>query len=304
MDFNNLSHVYDNMLLRGVKGTTGTQASFLSLFDGDHAKVKALERYITDYFGVKGAFPVSGQTYTRKEDYNILSALSMLAQSAYKFSQDIRLLQSMKEIEEPFAKNQVGSSAMAYKRNPMRSERIGSIARYLVSLPMNAAMTACTQGFERTLDDSANRRIVMGEGFLAADAILELLLNVTDGLVVYPKVIRKHLMEELPFMATEVILMRCVKAGGSRQELHEKIRTHSMEAEKNVRLNGKRNDLIDRLKKDPAFAAVDDYDKILNPVNFIGRAPQQVEDFVKTYIRPVLKRYRGRYERFTGEINI
>lgn len=228
----------------------------------------------------------------------------MLAQSAYKFSQDIRLLQSMKEIEEPFAKNQVGSSAMAYKRNPMRSERIGSIARYLVSLPMNAAMTACTQGFERTLDDSANRRIVMGEGFLAADAILELLLNVTDGLVVYPKVIRKHLMEELPFMATEVILMRCVKAGGSRQELHEKIRTHSMEAEKNVRLNGKRNDLIDRLKKDPAFAAVDDYDKILNPVNFIGRAPQQVEDFVKTYIRPVLKRYRGRYERFTGEINI
>ena len=304
MDFNNLSHVYDNMLLRGVKGTTGTQASFLSLFDGDHAKVKALERYITDYFGVKGAFPVSGQTYTRKEDYNILSTLSMLAQSAYKFSQDIRLLQSMKEIEEPFAKNQVGSSAMAYKRNPMRSERIGSIARYLVSLPMNAAMTACTQGFERTLDDSANRRIVMGEGFLAADAILELLLNVTDGLVVYPKVIRKHLMEELPFMATEVILMRCVKAGGSRQELHEKIRIHSMEAEKNVRLNGKRNDLIDRLKKDPAFAAVDDYDKILNPVNFIGRAPQQVEDFVKTYIRPVLKRYCGRYERFTGEINI
>jgi len=210
-----IQHIHEELTripFRGVKGTTGTQASFLSLFDGDRNKIKALDRYVAEYFGFAKSIAVSGQTYTRKIDYNLLAVLSMLAQSAYKLSLDVRLLQSMKEIEEPFEKTQIGSSAMAYKRNPMRSERIGSISRYLLSLPINGAMTASTQGFERTLDDSANRRIVMGQAFLCADAVLELLLNVTDGFVVYEKVIKKHVMEELPFMATETVLMECVKA--------------------------------------------------------------------------------------------
>lgn len=304
LDYENVTHTLDAMVMRGVKGTTGTQASFLSLFDGDHDKVKALDKFVCNEFGFKSSIPVSGQTYTRKIDYNILVNLSMLAQSAYKFAQDIRLLQSRKEMEEPFSEKQIGSSAMAYKRNPMRSERICALSRYIVSLPANAAMTACVQGFERTLDDSANRRIVMGEAFLAADAVLELLLNVTDGLVVYEKVIDAHIREEIPFMATESILMECVRAGGNRQELHEKIRTHSMLAEKNFRMTGKPNDLIERLKKDPAFAAVKDFDALTDPKLFIGRAPEQVDEFLKKEINPVLRKFKGQTENFKGEIKV
>ena len=291
LDYENLNHVISSLVMRGVKGTTGTQASFLSLFDGDHSKVKALDEYVVKSFGFKASIPVSGQTYTRKIDYFILSALSGIAQSAYKFAQDVRLLQSRKEIEEPFNEKQIGSSAMAYKRNPMRSERICALSRYLESLPVNAAHTASVQGFERTLDDSANRRIVMGEAFLAADSILELMMNVTNGLVVYEKVIERHLAEEIPFMATETILMECVKAGGNRQELHEKIRVHSMAAEKNSRMTGKSNDLIKRLQQDPAFAAVKDFKKLLNPKLFIGRAPEQVSEFLSKHIDPVLKKH-------------
>lgn len=304
LDYQNLCFVAKNLVMRGVKGTTGTQASFLSLFDGDISKIKALDKYITEYFGFRKSIPVSGQTYTRKIDYNIVSALSALAQSAYKFSMDIRLLQSMKEIEEPFEKSQIGSSAMAYKRNPMRSERISSLSRYLMSLPINCAMTAATQGFERTLDDSANRRIVMGQAFLAADAILELLLNVTDGLVVYEKVIRKHVMEELPFMATETILMEAVKAGGDRQELHEKIRSHSMEAVKRVRLEGKPNDLIARLSADPAFASLGDLRKLLDPKKFVGCAPRQVTEFIVKEVKPVINKYKDEIGRFAGKIEV
>ncbi|MFA5450002.1 MAG: lyase family protein, partial [Clostridia bacterium] len=247
---------------------------------------------------------VTGQTYTRKVDYSITSALSMLAQSAHKFSLDLRLLQHMKEVEEPFEKSQIGSSAMAYKRNPMRSERITSLARYLISLPVNAAMTSSIQGFERTLDDSANRRVVMGQAFLTADAILELLLNITDGLVVYKKVIAQHIKEELPFMATEVILMECAKAGGDRQELHEKIRAHSMAAEKLYRETGKPKDLIKRLKADPAFKAIQDYDKILKPSLFIGRAKEQVGEFLKSEVAPILKKHKDTLGAHSGKIEI
>ena len=243
--------------------------------------MKELEKKVVEKMGFRSAFAVSGQTYTRKLDYNITSALSMLAQSGYKFSNDIRLLQNMKEIEEPFEKKQIGSSAMAYKRNPMRSERLGSLARYLLSLPINTAITASTQWFERTLDDSANRRIVMGQAFLTADAILQLYYNIVDGLVVYEKVIKKHVKTELPFMATENILMECVKNGGNRQELHEKIRVHSMEAGKQVKMYGKENDLLKRIREDDSFAAVNDHlDEIVNPKNFIGRAPKQVVEYV------------------------
>lgn len=298
LDYENISHTVSNMVMRGVKGTTGTQASFLSLFDGDHNKVKALDEYVVKAFGFRSSIPVSGQTYTRKIDYFILSSLSGLAQSAYKFAQDIRLLQSKKEMEEPFNEKQIGSSAMAYKRNPMRSERICSLARYLVSLPQNAADTACVQGFERTLDDSANRRIVMGEAFMTADGILELMMNVTNGLVVYEKVIDSHIREEIPFMATETILMECVKAGGNRQELHEKIRVHSMAAEKNSRMTGKPNDLISRLKADPAFAAVKDFKKLMNPKLFVGRAPEQVSEFISKHINPILKKHSSAVEKY------
>ena len=253
--------------------------------------------------GFDCAFTVTGQTYTRKLDYNITSTLSMIAQSAYKFSNDIRLLQSMKEMEEPFETSQIGSSAMAYKRNPMRCERISSLSRFLITLPMNTSITASTQWLERTLDDSANRRIVMGQAFLAADAILELMLNVTDGLVVYENTIKKRIMNELPFMATETILMLCVKAGGNRQELHEAIRIHSMEAAKNVKLKGKRNDLIDRIKKDPLFAAVHDkLDKILSPKRYIGRAPQQVLELLKE-VKPILKRFANAVD-LKGSVNV
>ncbi len=284
LDYENISHIIDSLMLRGVKGATGTQASFLTLFEGNTKKIDALEKYIASGFGFKKCFPVSGQTYTRKLDYNILTGLSMLAQSASKFALDLRLLQSMKEVEEPFEKGQIGSSAMAYKRNPMRSERICSLSRYLISLPVNAAMTAAVQGFERTLDDSANRRIVMAQAFLAADAILELLINVTDGMVVYEKVIKKRVAEELPFMATEQILMECVKAGGNRQELHEKIRAHSMAAEKLFRETGGKKDLLKRLKADPAFAAAN-FNKLLNPRLFTGRSAEQTSNFLKKIYR-------------------
>lgn len=294
MDYENLMFLKNNLKLRGVKGTTGTQASFMELFDGDGKKVKELEKKVVEKMGFKSAFAVSGQTYTRKLDYNIASVLSMIAQSGYKFSNDIRILQNMKEIEEPFEKSQIGSSAMAYKRNPMRSERLGSLARYVISLPVNTAFTASTQWMERTLDDSANRRIVMAQAFMGADAVLELYMNIVNGLVVYEKVINKHLKQELPFMATENILMECVKHGGNRQELHEAIRVHSMEAGKQVKLYGKSNDLIARIKNDPAFDAVKDkLDTILKPANFIGRAPEQVKEYVAS-LQSLFRKYAGK----------
>lgn len=300
IDLDMLEHALSELKLRGVKGTTGTQASFLSLFNGDHAKVDALDKFVCSEFGDASSIAVSGQTYTRKLDYIVVSALSGFAQSAYKFAQDIRILQSYKEIEEPFAEKQIGSSAMAYKRNPMRSERVCSLSRYLVSLPLNPAMTACSQGFERTLDDSANRRIVMGEAFLTADAICELVLNISGGLVVYENVINRRVMEEIPFMATENILMSAVKRGGNRQELHEKIRTYSMEAEKKFRTTGEPNDLLERLKSDPDFAPIIDGSDILSPVNYIGRAPEQVDAFINDHIKPVLEEYKNELSSLSG----
>ena len=290
LDYNEIEYLIQNTRLRGVKGTTGTQASFLELFDGDHEKVKKLNTLVVNKMGFDKTFAVSGQTYTRKYDYNILSGLSQIAQSAYKFANDVRILQSFKEIEEPFEKNQIGSSAMAYKRNPMRSERICSLARYTMSLPTNAAHTAATQWMERTLDDSANRRLVMAQAFLSIDAILEIYMNVVDGMVVYDKIINKRVMAELPFMSTEVILMECVKAGGDRQALHERIRVHSMDAAMQVKKEGKDNDLIERIKKDDAFAAIKDrIDDILDPKNFIGRAKEQTLEFIEEEINPILK---------------
>jgi adenylosuccinate lyase len=304
MDYENLEFAIANTKLRGVKGTTGTQASFLQLFDGNHEKVKKLNELVVKKMGFDKSFAVSGQTYSRKYDYNILSALSQIAQSAYKFANDIRILQNMKEIEEPFEKNQIGSSAMAYKRNPMRSERICSLARYVIALPANAANTAATQWFERTLDDSANRRLVMAQAFLSIDAILEIYMNVADGLVVYENTINKHIMAELPFMSTEVILMECVKAGGDRQELHEKIRVHSMEASKMVKQYGKDNDLIDRIKKDKAFSAINDkIDSILDPKNFIGRAKEQTIEFINEIIQPILDKNKNCLGQ-QGQVNV
>lgn len=304
MDYENLEFAIANTKLRGVKGTTGTQASFLQLFDGNHEKVKKLNELVVKKMGFDKSYAVSGQTYSRKYDYNILSALSQIAQSAYKFANDIRILQNMKEIEEPFEKNQIGSSAMAYKRNPMRSERICSLARYVITLPANAANTAATQWFERTLDDSANRRLVMAQAFLSIDAILEIYMNVADGLVVYENTINKHIMAELPFMSTEVILMECVKAGGDRQELHEKIRVHSMEASKMVKQYGKDNDLIDRIKKDQAFSAINDkIDSILDPKNFIGRAKEQTIEFINEVIQPILDKNKNCLGQ-QGQVNV
>jgi len=290
LDYNNITDFSNNFKLRGIKGTTGTQASFLQLFEGDHKKVLQLQDKILKKMGFAQSFGVSGQTYTRKYDYNIISLLSMVAQSASKFANDIRILQNMKEIEEPFETSQIGSSAMAYKRNPMRCERISSLARYLISLPINCATTASTQWLERTLDDSANRRIVMGQAFLTVDAILELMLNVTSGLVVYPKIIAKHIEQELPFMATENILMQCVKAGGNRQKLHELIRVHSMAAGKRVKEEGKDNDLIERILADDTFKPIHSNLKdILSAKNYIGRSSEQVDEFVKEFIAPIIE---------------
>lgn len=294
MDYDNLVNLENCFKLRGVKGTTGTQASFMELFGGDEEKIKELEKMVVEKLGYDKVYGVTGQTYPRKFDYNVLCVLSQIAQSAYKFSNDIRILQNMKEVEEPFEKSQIGSSAMAYKRNPMRSERMGSLARYVVSLPMNAAITASTQWFERTLDDSANRRIVIAQAFLALDGILNIYMNVSENLVVYDKVIAKHIAAELPFMATENIIMECVKAGGDRQDLHERIRVLSMEAGKNVKVNGLENNLIELIKADGMFKAVHGkLDEILDAKKFIGRAPSQTVEFIANEIDPVLNANSG-----------
>ncbi len=292
MDYENLMNAKSHIRLRGVKGTTGTQASFMELFDGDEEKVKELEKRVVKKLGYEKVYGVTGQTYPRKLDYNILCVLSQIAQSAYKFSNDIRILQNMKEIEEPFGKNQIGSSAMAYKRNPMRSERIGGLARYMISLPMNSAITASTQWMERTLDDSANRRIVNAQAFLTVDSILNIYMNVAENLVVYDKVIDKHIRAELPFMATENIMMECVKAGGNRQELHERIRVLSMEAGKNVKVEGGENNLIDLIRADETFKPVwERLGELLDPKKFIGRAPSQTVEFIRNEIDPILEKH-------------
>lgn len=289
LDYDDLCYLIDNMLLLGSKGTTGTQASFMELFDGDHEKVKSLDKKIAEKMGFKGCYPVSGQTYSRKLDLRVLNVLAGIAASAHKFSNDIRLLQHLKEIEEPFEKNQIGSSAMAYKRNPMRSERIASIANYVMVDALNPAITAATQWFERTLDDSANKRISVPEAFLAVDGILDLYMNVVDGLVVYPKVIEKHLMQELPFMATENIMMDAVKAGGDRQELHEKIRVLSMEAGKNVKEKGLENNLLELIAADPAFNMTpEELKSTMDPTKYTGRAKEQTEEFITEVIHPIL----------------
>lgn len=304
MDYVDLMHLKNTVKLRGVKGTTGTQASFLDLFNGDGEKVKELEKKVVAKLGYSKVYGVTGQTYPRKFDYNVLCVLSQIAQSAYRFSNDIRILQNMKEIEEPFEKHQIGSSAMAYKRNPMRSERMGSLSRYVLSLPINCAVTASTQWFERTLDDSANKRIVIAQAFLAIDAILNLYMNISENLVVYEKVIAKHIAAELPFMATENIMMECVKAGGNRQELHERIRVLSMQAAKNVKEEGKDNNLIDLIKGDEMFKSVwDRLDGILDAKNFIGRSPAQVEEFIAAEIDPILQAHAQDLGEH-GEVNV
>jgi adenylosuccinate lyase len=289
MDYEDVEYQLNKAKLRGVKGTTGTQASFLNLFEGNHEKVKELDKLVASKLGYDDTFPVTGQTYPRKLDSQMLNVLSTIAQSAYKFSNDIRLLQNLKEIEEPFEKSQIGSSAMAYKRNPMRSERISSLARHIICNALNPAITASTQWFERTLDDSANKRLSVPQAFLATDAVLEIFMNVVDGLVVYDKVIHQRIMSELPFMATETILMEGVKRGGDRQELHEKIRVLSMEAGKQVKMEGKKNDLIERILADGTFGmSEEEILSILRPENFIGRSPQQVEDFIANYVKAIL----------------
>ncbi len=290
MDLEDVEYQLSKAQLLGCKGTTGTQASFMELFEGDHEKCKELDRKIAAKMGYEKSFPVSGQTYPRKLDSQILNILSLIAQSAYKFSNDIRLLQHLKQLEEPFEKSQIGSSAMAYKRNPMRSERIGSLARYVIVDALNPAITAATQWFERTLDDSANKRISVPEAFLAVDAILNLYINVVDGLVVYDKVIYQQFMREIPFMATENIMMDAVKKGGDRQELHEKIRVHSMEAGKTVKMEGKDNNLAELIANDPSFGlSLEEINAVMKPENFVGRAPQQVEDFLNGYVKPILE---------------
>ncbi len=296
IDLQEVEHRLETLPFRGVKGTTGTQASFLALFEGKHSKVKQLDKAVAAAFGFKKTCAVTGQTYQRKIDTLVVNCLASVAQSAHKMCNDLRLLANLKEIEEPFEKSQVGSSAMAYKRNPMRAERVTALSRLVLSLASSPAMTASEQWFERTLDDSANRRVVIPEAFLAVDGILEILANVLDGLVVYPKVIAAHVDAELPFMATENILMAGVKAGGNRQELHEKIRLHSHAAAAQVKQLGKPNDLINRLKADIAFRKVD-FEKVLNPKNYIGRAPQQVDEFIRTIVEPVRRKYRKHLNR-------
>ena len=289
MDLCDVEYMISQQKLLGSKGTTGTQASFLELFNGDHEKVKKLDKIIAEKMGFEDVYPVSGQTYSRKVDSRVLNVLAGIAQSAHKFSNDIRLLQHLKQIEEPFEKNQIGSSAMAYKRNPMRSERIASLANYVICDAVNPAITAATQWFERTLDDSANKRISVPEAFLAVDGILDLYLNIVDGLVVYDKVIYKKFMEEIPFMATENIMMDATKAGGDRQELHEKIRQYSMEAGAVVKREGKENDLLQRIAADPAFGrTLEELESLMEPSLYVGRAPQQTEEYINEVIKPLL----------------
>ena len=293
MDLEDLEYVLGTLKLLGSKGTTGTQASFLELFEGNQEIIDKIDPMIAKKMGFEACYPVSGQTYSRKVDTRVMNILAGIAASAHKMSNDIRLLQHLKEIEEPFEKTQIGSSAMAYKRNPMRSERIASLARYVMIDALNPAITSATQWFERTLDDSANKRLSIPEGFLAVDGILDLCLNVTEGLVVYPKVIEKHLMAELPFMATENIMMDAVKAGGDRQELHEKIRTLSMEAGREVKTLGKDNNLLELISKDSAFnLGIKDLKKAMDPSRYIGRAKEQTEAFLANVVSPVLEKYK------------
>ena len=305
IDLEDVQYQLSKAKLLGSKGTTGTQASFLELFDGDHEKCKMLDRKIAEKMGYKACFPVSGQTYSRKLDSQFLNVLAGIAQSAAKFSNDIRLLQHLKEVEEPFEKNQIGSSAMAYKRNPMRSERIGSLSRYVMVDVLNGYFTTATQWFERTLDDSANKRLSVPEAFLAVDGILSLYANVADGLVVYPKVIEQRLRKELPFMATENIMMDAVKKrGADRQQLHEKIREHSMAASRVVKVEGGENDLLERIAADEAFGVtLEELEKILKPENYTGRAKEQTEDFLNECIKPVLEKYAD-VESDKPEINV
>ncbi|MEE0693714.1 MAG: adenylosuccinate lyase [Lachnospiraceae bacterium] len=304
MDLEDLEYVLSTMKLLGSKGTTGTQASFLELFDGDQEKIDRIDPMIAKKMGFESCVPVSGQTYSRKLDTRVLNVLAGIAASAHKMSNDIRLLQHLKEIEEPFEKTQIGSSAMAYKRNPMRSERIASLARYVLCDALNPAITSSCQWFERTLDDSANKRLSVPEGFLAVDGILDLCLNVTDGLKVYPKVIEKRLMSELPFMATENIMMDAVKAGGDRQELHEKIRTLSMEAGRNVKEEGKENNLLELIAADPSFnMSLEDLKKSMDPARYTGRSKEQVEAFIKNVVSPILEENKELLG-VTAEINV
>ncbi|WP_343246640.1 adenylosuccinate lyase [Diplocloster hominis] len=304
LDLEDLNHVIDTLKLLGSKGTTGTQASFLELFNGDHSTVEKLDPMIAAKLGFRDCYPVSGQTYSRKVDTRVLNVLAGIAASAHKFSNDIRLLQHMKEVEEPFEKTQIGSSAMAYKRNPMRSERIASLSRYVMADALNPAMTSSVQWFERTLDDSANKRLSVPEGFLAVDGILDLCLNVVDGLVVYPKVIEKHLLAELPFMATENIMMDAVKAGGDRQELHEKIRTLSMEAGRNVKEKGLDNNLLELIAADPSFnLSLEELQKSMEPSRYTGCAKEQVEAFLSQVVQPLLEQYKEQLG-LKAEINV
>jgi adenylosuccinate lyase len=302
MDLQEVEYRIENLPFRGAKGTTGTQASFLELFDGSSTRVKKLDKELAAAFGFDKTCAVTGQTYQRKIDTQVINALASIAQSAHKFCNDVRLLANLKEIEEPFEKSQVGSSAMAYKRNPMRCERATSLSRLVITLASSPLMTASEQWFERTLDDSANRRVVIPEAFLATDGILEILINVLDGMVVYPKVIAAHVEAELPFMATESILMAAAKAGGSRQELHEKIRLHSHAAAAQVKNFGRPNDLISRLKADMEFRKVN-FDRLLRPENYIGRAPKQVDEFLASAVTPIRKKYRSAINRKV-ELNV
>ena len=304
MDLEDLEYVMGTLKLLGSKGTTGTQASFLELFEGDQETIDKIDPMIAEKMGFKDCYPVSGQTYSRKVDTRVLNILAGIAASAHKMSNDIRLLQHLKEVEEPFEKSQIGSSAMAYKRNPMRSERIASLSRYVMVDALNPAITSATQWFERTLDDSANKRLSIPEGFLAIDGILDLCLNVVDGLVVYPKVIEKHMMAELPFMATENIMMDAVKAGGDRQELHERIRELSMEAGRTVKVEGKDNDLLERIAADPAFnLTIEELRKSMEPSRYVGRAKEQTVTFIEKTVQPVLDAHKEMLG-MTAEINV
>ena len=304
MDLEDLEYVMGTLKLLGSKGTTGTQASFLELFEGDQETIDKIDPMIAEKMGFKNCYPVSGQTYSRKVDTRVLNILAGIAASAHKMSNDIRLLQHLKEVEEPFEKSQIGSSAMAYKRNPMRSERIASLSRYVMVDALNPAITSATQWFERTLDDSANKRLSIPEGFLAIDGILDLCLNVVDGLVVYTKVIEKHMMAELPFMATENIMMDAVKAGGDRQELHERIRELSMEAGRTVKVEGKDNDLLERIAADPAFnLTIEELRKSMEPSRYVGRAKEQTVTFIEKTVQPVLDAHKDMLG-MTAEINV